>query len=657
MNKTLRTQKTALFILLAILFGVVRTLVSYSGFGFEDQIEQLPLIYRSFDNSYLQNDFFVNAALESAARTNYIRFIRLFTNAPENLPLLFFIFTLILNTAIALVTFLTGRTLFNSGFFSSGTISTASDSLGPNSSSPISTGPDSSALFRSNPFRFKPFSSNFFHSGPSQSNPSRSIPYRSNLAALTAATLVMLVPTFHLGASPHLFVTYFIPSSMAAPLALLAALLAIQKKITWAMLAGGAASLVHPLFGLETMALLLFAWLVSELLQKDLVLVDQPRKGQLKERYLQKEQLLEEPILKEHSQQRLLKKDRLQEDLLHREWLQKEHLKTIAKKMIIPALLLTIFALLSILPQLNQPFQLETRQFIHILGHFRHPHHYIPGSFPVTHYLLFLLFLSAFSYAWYALRKTMNSYNSRFILVLNLSILAACFAGYLFVEIIPLRLAAVAQTFRLLYLFKWTGMIFFAGFMVRYFTEKQTRKGFKMVAGAVIVMFVVALFFKGLNKPENLKQPGGNSPEAFPKTLLSGEMISTPDEQAAEIAEFAKKNTPADAVFLTPHNFGFFRLSAERAIVADFKSFPFTDRAMLEWYERINNCYGLPEPLNRSGFENELLMTANYAALDDTKLKELQEQYNFTYAVLFSETTTRYEILFSNEKYKIIALQ
>jgi hypothetical protein len=590
------------FILLAILFGVIRTLVSYSGFGFEDQVEQLPLIYRSFDSSYLQNDFFVNAALESAARTNYIRFIRLFTSSPENLPLLFFIFTVILNAAIALVTYLTARTLF-----------------------------------------------------------------RSNLAGLTAAALVMLVPTFHLGASPNLFVTYFIPSSLAAPLAMLTVLLALQKRIGWAMLAGGAASLVHPLFGLETMALVLFAWLVSELLQKDLVREEQLRKGQQKEKYFQKEQLLEEPIIKEHSQQKLLSKDRLQEDHLHREWsqkkclqrgrLQKVHLQIIAIKMIVPTLLFIMFSLVSILPQLNQSFRLDTNEFIHIIGHFRHPHHYIPGSFPLTHYLLFLLFLFAFSYGWYALKNTLNSYNSRFILILNLSILAACLAGYLFVEIIPVRLAAMAQTFRLLYLFKWTGMIFFAGFMVRYFTEKQARKGFNKAAGAVIVLFVAALFIKGLNKPENLKQPGGNSPETFPKTLLSGEIISTPDEQAAEIAEFVKQNTRTDAIFLTPHDFGFFRLSAERAIVTDFKSFPFTDRAMLEWYERINNCYGSPVPLNRSGFENEPLMIANYTALDDTRLKELQKQYNFTHAILFAETATRYETHFSNEKYKIITLQ
>ncbi len=597
-----------LFIVLAILFGVVRTLFSYSGFGYEDQVEQLPLIYRSFDSSYLQNDFFVNAALESTARTNYIRFIRLFSGSPENLPMLFLIFTLILNAAISLITFLTGRTLFSSGLFSSGPLRPA----------PISSAPDSSAPFRSNPFRFNPFGSNllrpkFLHSAPSRSEllrsaPSRSIPVRTNLAPLTAAALVMLVPTFHLGASPHLFVTYFIPSSLAAPLVLLAILLALQQRIAWSMLAGGAASLIHPLFGLETMALVLFAWLASNLLQKE-------KQGQ------------------------------------------RLPLRTLAVKMIIPTLLFTVFALLSILPQLNQPFQLDTQQFVHILGHFRHPHHYIPGSFPVTHYLLFLAFLFAFSYAWYALRKNLKNYHRYFILLLNLSILAACIAGYLFVEIVPLRIAAMAQTFRLLYLFKWTGLIFFAGFMVRYFTEKQARKDINLAAGAVIVLFVAALFAKGLNKPENPKQFPGNQSEAFPKTLISGEINSTPNEQAAEIAAFAKQHTPPDALFLTPHNFGFFRLSAERSIVADFKSFPFTDQAMLEWYERINTCYGSPEPLNRSGFKNEPLMTANYSVLDDTKLKELQLQYNFTHAVLFTDTGTHYKDLFSNEKYKIIALE
>jgi hypothetical protein len=582
MNKILQTHNAALFILLAILFGVVRTLVSYSGFGYEDQVEQLPLIYRSFDSSYLQNDFFVNAALESAARTNYIRFIRLFSGSPENLPMLFLIFTLILNAAISLITFLTGRTLFSSGLFSSDPISPV-----PASSTPISSAP-----FRSNPFG----------SAPDSSAPDSSVPFRSNLAALTAAALVMLVPAFHLGASPHLFVTYFIPSSLAAPLVLLAILLALQKRIAWSMLTGGAASLIHPLFGLETMALVLFVWIVAELLQK-------------------------------------------------------VRFQSLAIQLIVPTLLFTIFALLSILPQLNQPFQLDTPQFIHILGHFRHPHHYIPGSFPATHYLLFLAFLFAFSYAWYALRKTLGNYHRHFILLLNLSILAACIAGYLFVEIVPLRLATMAQTFRLLYLFKWTGMIFFAGFMVQYLTEKQARKGFNLAAGAMIVLFVAALLVKDLNKPENPKQFPGNQSEAFLKTLISGKIISTPNEQAAEIAAFAKQHIPPDAIFLTPHNFGFFRLSAERAIVADFKSFPFTDQAMLEWYERINNCYGSPEQLNRSGFENEPLMTANYSVLDDIKLEKLQLQYNFTHAVLFTETGTHYKDLFSNEKYKIIALE
>ncbi len=550
-------KKPALFILLSILFGIIRTLVSYNGFGYEDQVEQLPLIYRSFESSYLQHDFFVNAALESAVRTNYIRFIRLFTNSPENLPLLFFIFTVILNAAISLVTFLTARALFL---------------------------PQPATLCRDS-----------FHSDL----------FRTNLKALIASALVMLVPTFHLGASPNIFVTYLIPSSLAAPFIMLAVFLSIRKRIAWAMLAGGAASLVHPLFGLETMALVLFAWIVAELMYK-------------------------EQIQEERSQ--------------------KNRLRPLAVKLIISALLLTVFALLSILPQLNQHFQLNTREFIHIIGHFRHPHHYIPGSFPATHYLLFLLFLLAFSYAWHDLGKTTNKYNSFFVLILNLSILAACISGYLFVEIIPLRLAAMAQTFRLLYLFKWTGLIFLAGFMVQYFTKTPERKGYRKMTGAAVLLIIVALFARGRFSPGSAGQTGN-------KTLLSHEIVSIPGEQAAEIAEFAKQNTPADAVFLTPHNFGFFRLSAERAIVADFKCFPFTDQTMLEWYKRIRNCYGSPQPLNRSGFENEPLMINNYTFLNDKRLKELQEQYNFTHAVLFAETTTTWDILFSNAEYTIIRMR
>jgi len=68
------------------------------------------------------------------------------------------------------------------------------------------------------------------------------------------------------------------------------------------------------------------------------------------------------------------------------------------------------------------------------------------------------------------------------------------------------------------------------------------------------------------------------------------------NDDAIEIANFVAANTPENAVFLTPPDFGSFRLIANRAIVADWKSMPFQDIGMDGWWERMQDCYGvIPE--------------------------------------------------------------
>jgi len=120
-----------------------------------------------------------------------------------------------------------------------------------------------------------------------------------------------------------------------------------------------------------------------------------------------------------------------------------------------------------------------------------------------------------------------------------------------------------------------------------------------------------------------------------------------------KVAEFARENTPEQSIFLTPPNFGQFRLLANRAIVVDFKAFPFSDQGIKEWYERIISCYGVPIS---SGAQIIDELDRNYRAMDDNTLLLLKEKYGISYAVLYRSTPTDFKAIFENNTYKVIRL-
>ena len=129
----------------------------------------------------------------------------------------------------------------------------------------------------------------------------------------------------------------------------------------------------------------------------------------------------------------------------------------------------------------------------------------------------------------------------------------------------------------------------------------------------------------------------------YQKKYLSSNHLTA---NQSNLVKFIRKNTSSTSVFLSPHLFGFIRTEAERAIVIDFKAFPFKETVMLEWYRRIEDCYGLQE----NSFEKV------YQNLDDARIQELQKKYNFNYAILYQETETKIPVIYSDSEYKIIDL-
>lgn len=589
---------------LATAMGIMSSMFVYH-YGVGNHIEQLPIVMRTIDPSFLPHDFFTNAAsVFGGPRFYFAHLIALLTNLGP-LHIVYLCLHAISNVALALTTFFFARDIFG----------------------------------------------------------------KSNLAGILAAALVMSVDTFGLGGMPtFLFSDMLLPESLARPLVSLAILASFRERYTTGMVLSGIASLIHPLLGLEVGTLLLIILILTEIH----VLRDNP-----------------------------------------------SLLLVSARKVSAITLVLAIFMMLWLVPTWSLE-KISSQQFISIVAFFRHPHHYVPSSFGFRQYLEAASFLFASGSAWYFWRQlpyTQPKHTPK-VLMFFVAVILLCAAGYVFVEIFPSRLWTTAQTFRLLGLLKWLGLILMAGMAAHSWStaNNEWEGGFLIVSalsplasGAVwllrllrswckqlvpcletlfapvpslvlvslvllrftsggyphLVLFVVYLllawtFARWPRRYFYVAVTAGtavflliaviNGYVKFGARFSNSELGGSPGVQ---IADYARSNTPEDAVFLTPPNFGQFRLLARRAIVVDFKAFPFLDEAMVEWQKRLFNCYGQPKS---AGFAAASEMDKNYRIITDEKLRSLQMQYRISYAILYAETSTQLPVLFENQMYKLVRL-
>lgn len=131
------------------------------------------------------------------------------------------------------------------------------------------------------------------------------------------------------------------------------------------------------------------------------------------------------------------------------------------------------------------------------------------------------------------------------------------------------------------------GPVLFAIFLTPYFVERFKSRYRVVKAGVPVAALLTLLFF--LLGAEN-KLPAQAA--AFFNRRV--EIYRIPDDNVAKIALEFKRLSPTEAVILTPPSIENFKLLAERSVVVDFQSQPFTDHGMIEWAHRIEDVLGKP---------------------------------------------------------------
>jgi hypothetical protein len=443
---------------------------------------------------------------------------------------------------------------------------------------------------------------------------------KNQKTGIIAAAFVMVFPTIHLGGDLVLFGSMFTPTTLVFPFVLLAFYFFLQKRMVLCFMTTGAISLVHILIGLEYGILFLFTWMLVDFLQNK-------------------------------SATSFLKK--------------------------LPYLaIIIVFLLPNLIPYFENKTLIDSSLFIEMLAHFRHPHHYVLSEILTLWEVLKLgTVIAIVLITWKTFtKKVQNTTHSKSVQIIGILLVGAVFLNWIFIEWIPIKEVTSLQLLRLLNFGKWIFILLFVNFMYQRITGKANKSddlvvyvlfifllsisGVSMLKLPIITVtftFVLYLLFKQKKQLLLISLPLiltgllllNYAPISFLKPYQK-QYLSTGGltETQQELSQFVQSNTAEDAIFLSPPLFGFLRTEAKRAIVVDFKAFPFQEAAMQEWYQRIEDCYGLDTDL----------LDAVYQDMTDAKVIQLQHKYGFNYAVLHAKTETKIPTIYSNSEYKIIAL-
>lgn len=620
-------QKPKTYNTLFIAFvAFIATIWGYQFGGF-DHLEHLPLLFRTEDPSYLANDSFLNANEGAFDPRYYFSCLIILITKVIPLSLTYFLLTFLCNFAIGWASYSAAQHFFNDN------------------------------------------------------------PWSGRIAAI----LAMTVRTVDLGSTAEVHAGYLTPNIMAFALVLLAIVWAIRERWLLVGLLLGLSSLLHPLVGPEC-GLMLFGFSGLQLIA------------------------------------------------IHRQKIRK-YLPFGLGLMLFLAL-----AAFNLIPYFyGQGEHIDDKTFFDIYAKLRNPHHILPSRFLINEEpkngIYLLLLFGASMIGWIQTQKSQPSHFALSKQAWNvafwaIALLLLAAIGYYFVEVKFIRLVATAQTFRLLYLFKWFTLILAGGLIGKHLSDSGHRNqiyAWAALASSFMLpnlfrIFVVWGFFSLLHRRLKL-------PQRLSDTVFIVEMLITlslgfyglfkawettqwhadfypwlgililvvllakipnstyfqytawlltavclliywtqtprregmlPLQQAIsrqysladlnpallELSDKIDKLTAADAILVAPPILGELRYTAHRALVVSFKTYPFKGKGMIEWRERMFDCYGWTD---MEGF-NAVLWSfePQYSVISPEKLKMIAQKYGATYAVLYTKTETTFPVLFENELYKLV---
>ena len=265
----------------------------------------------------------------------------------------------------------------------------------------------------------------------------------------------------------------------------------------------------------------------------------------------------------------------------------------------------------------------DAPSMFYILAQFRVPHHYLFYSFPARSLVRFGALMVLGLTSLVLLHRRQRVHYSTFLIRTLGCIAGLCVLAFLFTEIRPVFFVVQLQLFKTTVLAKLLFVILICGGVFAWLPAPFARpldrlmdlKGWGLAAVLGIWLLAIGSVFLGF---EVLRAKAG--PLAHK---------GTPTEQ---VETWARTQTPRDAVFAVPPSWSGFRSRARRAIVVNYKAFPYRDRLNLTWFERLTQMAPISLP-QRSGPAIQDSLDAAFLRQPVPALHRLADRYDFDYVV------------------------
>ena len=286
----------------------------------------------------------------------------------------------------------------------------------------------------------------------------------------------------------------------------------------------------------------------------------------------------------------------------------------------------SIVGLIGLFPVMAGSSNATSFEIFNIITRIRHRSHYCPFSFPASDYLRFFTVLALFGIIlvlgikhYRQLIPSDREKNNKMVTIVG-GILLYCIIGTLFVEIIPLTVIGKLELFRMTpfislvaYFYIFNGITLHLSDFINTQFNKFRQSKFLQV---FLILIAICFFMYSIN-------------------ILIHVNYNSPPDRYQEMYSWIQKNTPEDSVFIIPpQGIDTFRLGANRAIVIDWKAFPFRDDAVLSWYQRMDDV--MP-----------------YSNMSKQKVIWLKQKYMADYIVIPKDMVLEYNQVYNDKFFRI----
>ena len=293
------------------------------------------------------------------------------------------------------------------------------------------------------------------------------------------------------------------------------------------------------------------------------------------------------------------------------------------------------FLLMILLGKSDVASSLSNKDLFAILFEFRHPHHFLFGTFPVFNKIFFVLLVVA------ALVFFRKRNEQLFQLVLIGTVLLVTYI--ICVDYLHIIAIANFQWYKVTQWIKFIGIVALVGLIVKGFSVNfQIPDNMQLAAAFIAIAVSWTLILSGSSPIKVPYQIGGLKYE----------------QPEIDIAIKAKNTSPKDAVFIIPFSMSEFKYWSERSAYVEFKANVRNKRFVGVWYKRIGEIYGIDTTDTHIGFEKHWPADAFYHNIANSDSVLNWKRVGITNIIINSRLDNdKLNIVDSNAKYFIYKIR